>query len=146
METLIKLDSVVNYVSIGGPQELICDIEFKLTVGVRRLVAGGVFSAIDELESRAVGVAKIGERPIDRAAAAIFLKKISMPFARKEHSVDYIGGIDHEGMVHSIRHFEWRLVDWRLTFNQQHETPPASRNVILLLGRADKNLQPMISV
>src|ERR1700731_3637015 len=85
------------------------------------LFAAGICCAIYKLQSGAVWVAEIGARPIDRAAASVFLEKdLDTLRAQPVQRRWVFGSVDHERMMHAIRHFERFFVDGRRALDQQH--------------------------
>ena len=63
--------------------------------------------AIDELQGGAVGIAEIRPRPVDRAAAPIFLEEhVDALRAQAIHRSLIFRRVDHEGVVHAVRHIQ----------------------------------------
>src|SRR5579862_6976421 len=81
----------------------------------------GVSGAVDVLEHHTVRIAKVGARSVDRAAAAVFLEKhVHALRAQAVYRRLVFGRIDHESVVHPVRHIERTVDDRSGALDQQH--------------------------
>src|SRR5215203_4096810 len=90
----------------------------------RSYLSTDVCRAIDELQSRAIRIAEVGARPIDRAAAPVLLEEhVDALRAQAVHRRLIFRRVDHESVVHAVRHIERAFNDRRRALDQQHAHP-----------------------
>src|SRR5688500_9370179 len=80
--------------------------DFARSSGLQ-LLFRGICRAVDELQSRAVGIAEVRPRPVDGAAAAVLLEKNLDPFGAQ--AIDrslVVSCVDHESVMHPVRHLK----------------------------------------